>query len=152
MSVLFELEDNMSNLPAIIGRYEAGIADVNDRLSLDGKTLERANQEHASWQSYYDERRIELYSLMKQTEDYVNKVKGELWVNYTERFSIELSTRDKEMYINKEPVYLASKRLYNIVCEMYKKYEAVVDAYRSRGFALRNITNIRCAALEDVVL
>lgn len=152
MSVIFDLADDMSNLPQIIMKYDEALIGVEKNLNLEGKSLERANLEHASWQSYYDERRIELYSIMKQAEDYVSRVKGEFWVNYTERFSIDLSARDKDMYINKEPTYLNAKRLYNIVVEMYKKYEAVVDAFRSRGFSLRNITNVRVAALEDTVL
>jgi hypothetical protein len=42
--------------------------------------------------------------------------------------------------------------LYLEVKDLHDRYAAVVDAFRSRGFALNNITKIRVAALEDVTI
>jgi hypothetical protein len=36
--------------------------------------------------------------------------------------------------------------------ELQKKYTSVVEAFQARGYALRNITSIRVASMEDVVL
>ena len=152
MSILLKIKDDDSNFFEILDSYERSYAGFEDNLAITGKSLEKANIEHASWMSYYDERRVELNSLVKHYETKIQTIRGNMWVSYTETFSIALGSRDKDMYINKEPKYLAAKELLLIVEEVAKKFESVVEMFKQRGFALRNITNVRVAALEDVIL
>ena len=152
MSILFKVKEDDSNLLDIIDGYEKALAGFGVNLKISGKSLELANVEHVSWMSYYDERRIELSTLVKHYDKKINATRGNLWVGYTESFSIALTARDKDMYINKDQRFLDIKELFLIVEEMYKKYESVVELFKQRGFALRNITNLRVAAMEDVIL
>lgn len=152
MSIIDKLGENNKNLSAILMMYEEDLAEAETHLSLKGKMLGEANMEQASWQSYYDNKRIELYSLLKHMETEVERVRGKLWIRFTEKHSCILNQKDKEQYINNEPAYLNMNALLIEVKEAYNKYESLVEAFRSRGFALRNITNLRVAQLEDVVL
>ncbi len=152
MSLILRIAEDDSNLPDIIDEYEKYLSGASENLEIKGKSLESANVEHASWMSYYDERRIELYSLVKYYEAKLAKVKGKLWTDYTENYSIALAATDKTHYIAKEPRYLEMNTYYLLVQETYNKFDGLVEAYKSRGFALRNITNARCAALQDVIL
>ncbi|MBV1952718.1 MAG: hypothetical protein KUG64_11060 [Cycloclasticus sp.] len=152
MSVLLQIKEDNSNLFDILDNYESIMEGFEDNLAIEGKSLERANVEHASWMSYYDQQRIEMRSLMKHYEHKIETVRSRLWVGYTETMSIALTTRDKDMYINREDAYLEAKEMFLLVEELYKKYESVVELFKQRGFALRNITNVRVAALEDVIL
>lgn len=152
MSLIFTIKDDDSNLPDIISLYEGYLINAVENLDIKGKTLQNANLEQASWMSYYDERRVELHTLVKHYEAKLAKVKGTLWASYTENYSIALQATDKTQYIAKEPRYLEINQLLMIVQELYDKYCSLVEAYKARGFALRNITNIRVAALEDVIL
>ena len=152
MSLIEELGKDFSGLPEILDRYELALNNFEDNLEVKGKTLEKANREQASWQSYYDQRKIELYTLVKYLEANVNRVRGKLYKIYTETYSRDLSDRSKDKYIDNEEKYLTAFQIYLEVKELYDKYDAVVDAFKSRGYALNNITKIRVAALEDVVL
>lgn len=152
MSLILEIKDDDTNLPDILDKYERDLIGAADNLDIKGKTLEAANLEHASWLSYYDERRVELQTLVKYYDNKLAKIKGKLWVDYTENYSISLAATDKTHYIAKEPRYLEVYSLYLLVQETYHKYDSLVEAYKSRGFALRNITNARVAALPDVIL
>lgn len=152
MSLIPELGKGMSNLPAIIERYEADLQHAEATLSLEGKRLEAANKEQPAWQSYYDQRRIELYTLVKFIDAEVNRIRGTLFRSYTENYSRELTDRAKDKYIDHEQAYLDILELYLEVKELYDKYDSLVDAFRTRGFALNNITKIRVAAMEDVIL
>lgn len=152
MSILFEYDNKKDNFVKIIVRYTDDLRDIEEQLAIEGKTLERANMEQASLQHFYDQRRSELYTLMKFLEREVDKVRGELWRKYTENHSRDLSPRDKDQYINNDKKYLDEHQLYLQVEELYKKYNAVVDAFAARGYALRNITNLRVASLENIVL
>jgi hypothetical protein len=152
MSLLLKIKDDDSNFFDILDEYTRALEGYEVNLKIAGKSLELCNSEHASWMSYYDQRRIDLLSLVKHYDTKMLAVRGKLWVGYTETHSFALNTRDKEMYINNEPRYLAVKELYLMIEELHKKFESVVELFKQRGFALRNITNIRVAALEDVIL
>jgi len=152
LSIIAELGDGNENLKTILDRYDAALEDVEENLIIKGKKLEHANREHPGWQSYYDERRIELHTLVKYFEAQVNKVRGKLFKDYTETYSRELTDRGKDKYIDKEESYLNIYEVYLEVKETHDQFVRVVDAFKSRGFALNNITKIRVAAMEDAVI
>lgn len=146
------IEDANKNLPQVIDTYQKALEEVEDNLKIRGKRLEWANVEQAAWLSYYDERRIELRVLVKHLEAKVQRKRGQLWIFYTEQYNRELGPKDKDQYINTDEQYLTQYDLLLEVEELYKKYDSVVEAFRSRGYALRNITEIRVHSLEDAIV
>lgn len=152
MSVIFDVADDLSNIPAILDKYEDALVGHENHLKIKGKNLESANVENPSWMAYYDQRKIELNSLARFIEMKLEQEKGKLWKAYTEAYSRELSARDKDQYISKDPSYLKVYQVLIIIEELLKKYSSVVDAFQNRGYALRNITSLRVASMEDVVL
>lgn len=152
MNLIRAIGTECQNLQMIIDQYEEDLEDAEKNLSIKGKTLEGANIEHASWMSFYDQKRVELSTLMKHLEKDVERIRGKLWQQYTEKMSRELNTRDKENYINNEPAYLNKKEQFFMVSEIHGKYASLVDAFKSRGFALNNIVKLRTSAIENEVL
>lgn len=152
MSLIPDLGENYSKLPSILEAYENALIDYEENIKIEGKLLEHANREQAAWQSFYDQKRLELYTLVKYFEGQINKVRGILYKRYTENYSRELSDRLKDKYIDKEEEYLNIFEIYLEVKELYNKYESIVETFKSRGYALNNITKIRVAALEDVTI
>lgn len=152
MSIIFDVADDLSNIPDILDKFEAALEGHENHLKIKGKNLESANVENPSWMAYYDQRKIELHSLARFIEMKLEQEKGKLWKAYTEAYSRELSARDKDQYISKDPSYLKVYQVLIIIEELLKKYSSVVDAFQNRGYALRNITSLRVASMEDVVL
>lgn len=149
MSLIPDLGPDKKNLPNIIEKYELYLIDAEKNLKVKGKSLQQANQEHASWLYYYDVRRQELNVLVKYLEREVERVRGKLWKGYTETYDRDLNYRDKDNYINNEPAYLTNNEMLLEVTDLYKKYDAVVEAFKARGYALNNIVKIRTSAIED---
>lgn len=149
MSLIPDLGPNYKELPNIIERYELLLNGVEENLKVKGKTLQGANQEHASWLYYYDVRRQEINTIVKYLEREVERVRGKLWKEYTETHNRDLNARDKDNYINNEPAYLTKHELLLEVTDLYHKYGAVVDAFKARGYALNNIVKVRTSAIED---
>lgn len=152
MSQIDLIKKDKAKLVSILFQYEDELKEVENNLRIKGKKLEEANRENAIWQHYYDQRKIELGTLRKYFEQEVARVRGTLFKTYTESNSRDLSDRAKDKYIDHEKAYLDTNELLLEVQEMYEKYESVVDAFRSRGYALNNITKLRCASLEDVMM
>lgn len=152
MSVIFDIQPDLSNLVQVLERYERAMESFESDLALKGKQIGTANSENPSLLAYYDERKAELKSIMLFVDMHVDKVKGELWQKYTEVHSRELGPRDKEMYVKKDPEYLKRYQLFLCVQELYMRYTAAVDAFVNRGFSLRNITNLRVAQVETGII
>ncbi len=151
MSIRKDLGDGYKNLGKILEPYMVALDDKEENLAIKGKLLEHANREQASWISYYDERRIELSTYVKFFEMEIARVRSEV-LKGMESYPRELSDRSKEKYIDSNEKYLEVYEKYIAVKELYGLYESTVESFKQRGFALRNITNLRVASLEDVVI
>lgn len=154
MSALDRLASNYELLPEILQEYEDLIDEeaVAKHLAIKGKVLESANTEQASWQFYYETRKAEVYAVVKWLEGKLAAVRGKHFKLYTEHYSRELNDRTKDKYIDNEEEVLNQLQIYLTFKELHEKYEAVCEAFRSRGFALRNITEIRIRSLEDTTI
>ena len=147
-----ELGEKSKNLPTILAEYADELETVEENLKIKGKRLETANYEQPGWLSHYDQRKIELYTLVKYYEGEVARVRGKLFTKYTETHSHELSDRAKDKYIDNEQAYLTMRELYLEIKEMFDQYESVVKAFEARGFALRNIVNLRVSSMEETII
>lgn len=154
MSRIPDLGAKLQHLPKILDGYEKALKDVVDHINIEGKTIEVANRENAHWQNYYDERRIELRTLVKYFEARVKKVRGKLFKSYTSgpKSNQQYSDRVKDKYIDNEDAYLTMYEVYLEVEEMYEKYEGAVKAFQTRGYALNNITKARVAQVESDII
>jgi len=161
MSKIAELGDKTSsdnklrykNLPKILGQYLDELNEAEQNLQIKGKSLENANKENPSWRYYYNQRLVELNTLVKYFESEIERVRGKLFRSYSPpNFNIDLSDRAKEKYIDHEEAYLAINEIYLEVKEVRDAFQAIVDAFQDRSYALNNITKIRVATLENDLL
>jgi len=152
MTILDEIGPKKEHLVDVLIKYSEIADRAEKNIVISGKTLEECNVEQPKWQAYYDDIRVQLHTVKKYMDSEVSRVRGTLWKSYTETNDMLLSPKDKEQYINHEPAYLDTYKLYLEVLEVHDKYESIVEAYRARGFALRNITNLRVASLENILL
>lgn len=151
MSIKSDLGENYVNLGKILEPYADELADKDHNLEIKGKTIELANREQPQHLAYYDERRVELSTLVKFFEGEMARVRSKL-IRGMEQYPRELSDRMKEKYIDEDEAYLQVFHKFLVVKEMYGLYDSLVECFRARGYALNNITKIRVASLEDVIL
>lgn len=152
MSRIADLGKNFERLPALLTEYDEHLALAPERLAIKGKIIEEALKEQAAWPVFYDEKRRELNTLVKYLDSRVSAVRGRLYRAYTENYSRDLPDRTKDKYIDNEPDYLTVNEVYLEVYELAEKYEAVVEAFKVRGFALRDITVLRVNSLHTGTL
>lgn len=152
MSLIDRLGEGAKGLPDILDEYEEHLAHAKVRLDIKGKTLEQCNVEHASWLSFYDQKRVELHVLKKYMEREVARVRGKLWKEYTEVHTRDLNARDKDNYINQEKSFLTKDELMLTVQEVHDKYVGIVEAFKARGYALNNIVKLRTSSIENDVI
>lgn len=152
MSVVAKLGPNNENLPDLLFQYESDIANIKDNLAVKGKLLHDAQKDQAQWPWYYDERRSELKIMLKYMQMLIDKTRAKLLVKYNENYSRQLPERIMQQYIDREDDYLTIYQLFLEVEEVYLKYDAAVEAFNKRGFAMRDVTTALQHQVHDVVL
>lgn len=152
MSALTTLSKDLSNFDQILEPYRTDYLAASSDIAVKGKTLQQCLKEQGSLPAYYGERKAELSALTKKMESMVDAVRGSLYVKYTENHSRELKERDKERYIDREPTYISMHGMFLEAKEWFDKYTEVCDAFRIRGFALRDLVAARTHAFQDMDL
>lgn len=149
MSGINSLGPNFSNLPNVLLDYQQCLKDTKQQLTLEGKTLKRANVENSSWQHFYDQKASELKNLCDFFELHTQKIRSHLFKKYKENYSRELSDREINQYINGESQYISSYEMLLEIKELLNKYQSVVNAFTSRGYSLNNLTKLYTTNLEN---
>lgn len=146
-----KFEDVAEQLPRLLETYERLIESAPQKLSVIGKTLEEALKEQAEYPHAFLNAKAELEALRKFMSAEVNKIRSQEYRKY-EQYSRSLSDRAIDKYIDSEEIFLLYNRLYLEIDEMHGKITAVCDAFTTRGFALRDVTQIRINQIHTAVL
>jgi len=147
-SQIGNLGKNFEGLVDLIASYEDLLDEAKAHLSLKGKTLGQANKDQM--QVYeYDERRSELSILCKHMQAQVDKVRGERGRFIKENGGQAYSERYIDKIVDYTPEFLRMNELFLEVEDMKGKYEAVVEAFKTRGFVLRNLNDAKAKAFEN---
>jgi hypothetical protein len=152
MSISYKIKPDFSNLVTILDEYDEILTLAEGDLTLVGKTLHDANRDQPIHVRYYSSKLVEIKSLQKHIDARANVIRGTLWGKFKENHSISLGTRDIDQYIAKEPSYSDVMEIIVLVSETVQQFEVLVEAFKSRGFALRNITNARIAEVQEFIL
>lgn len=152
MSRIADLGKNFERLPGLLTEYDEHLALAPERIAIKGKIIEEALKEQAAWPVFYDEKRRELNTLVKYMDSRVDATRGKLYREYTENYSRDLPDRTKDKYIDNEEAFLKIHELYLEIYELAEKYEAVVEAFKVRGFALRDIVVARTHQFQNGLL
>lgn len=148
MSKVLHLGKDYEELPKILDQFTQDLKPAEEQLEKEGKLLETSLSKNSSYMHYYDERRIQLHSLVKYFRMEVDRVRSDLYRKYNEVYTRELTYNLMTKYIDGEEDYLYVYKLLIEVEELYEEYVAVVEAFKQRNFELGHMTKLRIANLE----
>lgn len=150
MSRIDDLGPKLMNLPEILLQYENDFTDIATHLKIKGKMLDVAFHEQAAWPIFYEVRHMELRTLCNYMEAEVKRVRGSLLQHYNDNLAASLSITQINGYIDAHPDYLKMYRLSLELEELRNKYERIADAFKTRGFALRDLTAAKIAEIHNL--
>ena len=142
---------NFEHLNEFLAPYVEDLLEANKHLTINGKSFLTANQEQPQWMSYYDERKIELKTLIDHIDIEVERVRTKL-IRGFEKHHRDLSDTMRRTYVNNEPEFIEIQRLRLTVQELYGKYGSIVECFKQRGYSLKNITAAMQANIQDSIL
>jgi len=135
-----------------IAHFEEMIAQADSFLELDGVLLEQVAKNHPGSQALFERMLQECKTIQDLIEIKVNQVKGIKWKALVDGSPRALAQKDIEMLISGDPEYVQIQELLLEIVHVRRQLEAICKALDSLGWAISNITKLRIAQLEKIVL
>lgn len=153
MSFLLQLDESRlgEQLIPILERLESEVAKAAPLFELNGRRLEEIARELPQHQAYYMQLSQEAKHLVKWLENHLEKIEARLTNNhlkgqraYGSRETTVLIAGSSEMVEHKQLIIEASLT--------YQKLDSIVEGFRQMGWMVGNVTKLRVAELQDVIL
>lgn len=153
MSFLFTLEEDRlaDQLPAIFENYEKHIKKAEPLFELEGIRLELIARTLPGHQAFYAHRMHEMKQVMKWLENYKAKLEARFTKNAHSN-QRAMGAREATTIINGEKDIVELNQLIIEATLLMNQLDEIVEAFRQMGWMVGNITKLRVAELQDVVL
>jgi len=125
--------------------YQRDLVQVEALLDRKARTLEVQLAEQPSWLMYYSERKAHLHALVRFFSMKLEERKSHLWRHYTEDYKRELTSTDKERYIDGEESYILLIEMLLEAKEVFEEFDSAVEAFKSQGYALSSLARLRAS-------
>lgn len=147
-----DLIDNPEAIIALIQKYEGVIATSEDVVRLTGKTLEAANKEQAEFTWKASQALAESEGVVKLLEAKLDKLRAGAFRKIKETSDRALADRTIEKYVDDDQDVLDMLHVYLELKMCRDKLAAVVEAFKARGYALKNIVEVRVNSIHQAVM
>jgi hypothetical protein len=135
-----------------LANYELVITSSAPVFEMSGKKLEELCKQHPQDLSMYalllqECKTIEQYVAVKAEEQ-----EGLLYRKYIESGARALGASELKQYVKSDPLYVEIKTIMVEVDHVKRSLEAIVGALETMGWTLSNITKLRVAQMDHVIL
>lgn len=130
-------ETDLSRLQPTLREYEIKLDGWEDNLAINDKVIQQALAEHHSWAAYYDQVKVELWSLVKHFELEILSCAGTVYEVIKENARLDHQETGIKRMIAKHPQYLILNRLKLEVEELHEKADSISKQFYQRGFTLK---------------
>ena len=138
-------------LSRFFDRYALEIERAEPLFILEGRRLEEIARVLPYHQSHYDQLAKEAYQLIKWLENSKARIEARLTKNYLQG-QRAYGARETSTLVAGEREMVEHNQLIIETTLLHQKLDAIVDAFRQMGWMIGNITKLRVAELQDVVI
>lgn len=143
---------NLGKIPDRLNLYSQLIDNAEPLFELNGVRLEEACKDHAKNLMFYDLMLQECKVIEETIRVKVDEIESAIFKSLNETSNRALGARDIQQYIKSNPKYVTAQEILLEVMLIKRKLEAIVEAMRSMGWSINNITKLRIAQLEQAIL
>lgn len=152
LSLLVEIEADIEKALICLDKYEHIIEEADPLFNLEDVKLETLCREQPGWLAKHYQYEQELKAVENILQIKRDEIEGKLWKKYVEGYSRQLSSTEIKNYVMKEKDMVDISLIMNEISFVKNKMSAVVDGFRSMGFALKNIVALRVNQLQNEIL
>lgn len=153
MSFLFELDENhlSEQLPAIFERFERDAKTADLLFNIEGERLELVARNVPMHQAHYSMKAQEAKHLVKWLENYKAKQEAIVLKNYN-RGQRALSATDQRILLAGEKDIVETNQLIIEASLLANQLADIVEGFKQMGWMVGNITKVRVAELQDIII
>lgn len=153
MSFLFTLDEGKlgDQLPPIFENYQQHINSAEPLFSIEGVRLELIARDLPINQTFYAHRAAEMRQVIKWLENYKAKLEARYTKNYSQG-QRALGAREAATFISGEKEIVELNQLIIEATLLYQQLDDIVEGFKQMGWMLGNITKLRVAELQDVII
>lgn len=132
-------------------RYSSEIEKAEPLFSLEGRRLEEIARSLPYHQAHYDKLAKEAQQLVKWLENSRARIEARLTKNYLQG-QRAYGARETSTLVAGEREMVEHNQLIIEATIFYQKLDSIVEAFKQMGWMVGNITKLRVAELQDVVI
>ena len=153
LTSLFELDETklQEQIPVIFDRASIQIKQAEPLFNIEGESLEKISRDLAKHQAHYAVEAQNMKHILKWLENHQSKLEARHARNYGKGQRV-LSATDQRLYTQGEPDIVEIKQLGCEASRLYSVLAEIVDAFKQMGWMAGNITKLRVAELQDIIL
>lgn len=153
MSLVNSLKrEPLSKIADRLANYELVIKASEPVFELSGRKLEDIIKQHPQDLSMYALLLQECKTIEQYVETKAEEQEGLLFRKYIESGARALGPTELKAYVRSDPAYVEVKGILADVNHIKRSLEAIVAALETMGWSLSNITKLRVAQMDHVIL
>lgn len=145
-----EVVDNPQKLSEALVAFENEFLKGNELLTIEGNLIELIKY-HSGYLAYYDTMHTQLQCLRDYYEGELNRIRAialkEMLDNPPTNKAPNATQTNK--LVDQDERVVEALSLYNDVSYMYKKFNAIMKGFESRGYSLGQLTELKKHGLEE---
>ncbi len=142
---------DISNIVPAIDYFEAQLLDAKQECYIKG-SLEKASAAMPGVTEHRFNQLQEIEAILEHLNIELRRERSKVFRKYLEAYNRQLSSRDAEKYVDGEQSVIDMSHLCNQFSLLRNKYLGVLKALETKSFQIHNITKLRTAGLEDIVI
>lgn len=147
------IQDDLSAIPDALNWYIQELDSAHKIIDISG-TLMSANQNQPGFIAYYDAMHTDLDSILELVQQKYKILRANALRSIADNppTNVKLSVSDIKLLAECDPEVVTFEQIVNEVKYVYRQYSSLLKALEQRGYTLNNITKIRIAGLEEVLI
>lgn len=144
-------EEVQSQLLKYFDQWEKDVTNAEPIFELEGSLLEEVARSIPHHQAFYAHRAVEARALVKWLEIDKGKAESKYVKNYNNS-PRALGSREQSQYLQGEKEVVELNQLIVQAALYQAQFDEIVEAIKQMGWMVGNITKLRVAELQDVVI
>lgn len=153
MTTLLQIDETrlVEELDSFFTKYESEVKKAEPLFSLEGERLEVIARTLPYNQAHYDMLAQEAKQLVKWLENHRARIEARLTKNYLQG-NRAYGARETATLIGGEKEMVEINQLIIEAALAHQRLDSIVEGFKQMGWMLTNITKLRVASLQDVII
>lgn len=131
--------------------YENQLSEAKNECRIAG-SLEKSSAALPGITEHRFNQLQEIEAILEHLNILLRKERSHVFRKYLEKYNRQLSSRDAEKYVDGEDSVISLTQLTNQFSLLRNKFLGVMKGLEAKSFQVNNITKLRTAGLEDIVI